>query len=208
MLCDVTHHSRSDWIVPFVGVGDGHARLVSSGSADLSDLVGAEMEGISVIRTGLNLESKDLIFGTGPLFSFGVSEQGCSLGASGCALRMETDLLSSTLVNVSSSSPLSPNNPLFGSEVNQRLVGSSVSHSTNHDSGTGMMSANLGGNVMCLNTSFSSCIRERNIVLEFSVENRTNTSTPARLDNVISIVTSVRIHDDFALSSKTHQIES
>ncbi|KAK2947806.1 hypothetical protein BLNAU_17226 [Blattamonas nauphoetae] len=193
MLCDVTPRSRSDSIAPFVGVGDGHPSLVSSASSDLSDLYNAEMEAISVIGTGLSLVSKELIFGTGPLFSFGMSGQGCSLGVSGCApLRMETSLLSSTLVNVTSStSAFSPGKQLFGSEVNQLVVGSCVAQSTNHDSGTGLMSANLGGNLLCLNTSFSSCVRERNAELSYSFQNRTQTSSPARLNNVTSDVTSV-----------------
>ncbi|KAK2945732.1 hypothetical protein BLNAU_19345 [Blattamonas nauphoetae] len=193
MLCCVRHDSGWDWIVPFVGVGDGHTPLVSSASADLSDLVRAEMEGISVIGTSLCLESIQLIFGTGALFSFGVSEQGCSLGASGCGLQVDTRLLSSTLVNVSSSSPISPGQPLFGNEVSQGVVGSSVSHSTNHDSGTGMMSANLGGNVMCLNTSFSSCIRQRNDDLTFSLENRTQTHIGRLVKDYTSEATSVSL---------------
>ncbi|KAK2947883.1 hypothetical protein BLNAU_17208 [Blattamonas nauphoetae] len=190
MLCCVRHESGWDWIVPFVGVGDGHTPLVSSGSADLCDLVGAELERISVIGTGLSLESQELIFGTGPLFSFGVSEQRCCLGVSGCApLRMETDLHSSTLVNVSSSSsPFSPSKQLFGSEVSQLVVGSCVRESTNHDSGTAMMSPNLGGNVICLNTSFSSCIRQSNAVKVFQNQNLTQGS---RLKNVTSDVASV-----------------
>ncbi|KAK2947744.1 hypothetical protein BLNAU_17344 [Blattamonas nauphoetae] len=44
--------------------------------------------------------------------------------------------------------------------------------------------------MMCLNTSFSSCIHERNAVMEFSIENRTNTSTPGRLDTLPSDITS------------------
>ncbi|KAK2952893.1 hypothetical protein BLNAU_12214 [Blattamonas nauphoetae] len=184
MLCDVTHHSRSDSIAPFVGLAHPHSSLVSSASADLSDLRAAEMEGIAVIGTGLSLESKDLVFGTGPLFSFGMNEQECSLGSSGCALRMETDLLSSTLVDVTSSSAFSSGKQQFGSEVSQLVIGSCVRQSTNHDSGTGMMSPNLGGNLLCLNTSFSSCIRQTNADLEISFENRTQTSNPGRFSTI------------------------
>ncbi|KAK2959424.1 hypothetical protein BLNAU_5473 [Blattamonas nauphoetae] len=114
-----------------------------------------------------------------------------SLPASGHAVHMETNLLQSSLVNVSSSSAFSPSDHLFGSEVSQRVVGSCVEMCTNHDSGTGMMSPNMGGNLVCLNTSFSSCVRERNKVLEFSFENRTQDSEPGRLKNVTSDVTSV-----------------
>ncbi|KAK2955362.1 hypothetical protein BLNAU_9755 [Blattamonas nauphoetae] len=54
---------------------------------------------------------------------------------------------------------------MFESEIAQRVVGCSVSRSSNHDSGTGMMSPNLEGTLVCLNT-FSSCIRQRNADLE------------------------------------------
>ncbi|KAK2953933.1 hypothetical protein BLNAU_11193 [Blattamonas nauphoetae] len=54
-----------------------------------------------------------------------------------------------------------------------------------------MMSPNLGGNLVCLNTSFSSCVRQTNdAVLDFSFEHRTPTHIN-RLDNVTSDVTSV-----------------
>ncbi|KAK2949347.1 hypothetical protein BLNAU_15727 [Blattamonas nauphoetae] len=188
MLCDVTHHSRSDSIAPFVGLVHPHSSLVSSASSDLSDLHNAEMEVISVIGTGLRLESQDLFFGTGPLFSFGMIEHGSYLGASGCPLRMETHLLSSTLVNVSSSSAFSPGKQLLGSEVSQLVIGSFVRKCMNHDSGTGMISPNLGGNLMCLNTSFSLCIRQTNAVKVFQNRNFTQGS---RLNAVTSDVTSV-----------------
>ncbi|KAK2952861.1 hypothetical protein BLNAU_12182 [Blattamonas nauphoetae] len=189
MLCDVTHHSRSDSIAPFVGLAHPHPSMVSSASADLSDLHNAEMEAIAVIGTGLNLESKELIFETGPLFSFGMNEHGSCLRASGCGLRMETSLLSSTLVNVSSpSSAFSPGKQLFGSEVRQLVVGSCVAQSTNHDSGTGMMSPNFGGNLKCLNTSFSSCVREANAAMKFTNKTITQTSDPGRLSSVESDV--------------------
>ncbi|KAK2948763.1 hypothetical protein BLNAU_16298 [Blattamonas nauphoetae] len=54
-----------------------------------------------------------------------------------------------------------------------------------------MLSPNLGGNLMCQNTSISSCIREHNTVLDFSFENRTQHTNPSRLNNVTSDVTSV-----------------
>ncbi|KAK2950694.1 hypothetical protein BLNAU_14365 [Blattamonas nauphoetae] len=111
-----------------------------------------------------------------------------SLGVSRCALRMETSLIRSTLVNMASSTPLSPGKQLFGSAVGQRVVGSCVRKSTNHDSGTGMMSPNLGGNLLCLNTSFSSCIRQPNEAKHFSFENRTQ---GFRLSNVYVTVPSV-----------------
>ncbi|KAK2961705.1 hypothetical protein BLNAU_3142 [Blattamonas nauphoetae] len=114
--------------------------------------------------------------------------QDSCFASSRCGLLMETSLVGSTLVNMTSSSQMSLGMQLFGSGVSQRLVGSCVAESTNHESGTGMMSPNLGGNVMCLNTSFSSCIRTRNEDKDFQNKNFTQGD---RLNNVTTDVTSV-----------------
>ncbi|KAK2955923.1 hypothetical protein BLNAU_9083 [Blattamonas nauphoetae] len=179
ILLDVTHHSRSAHLAPFVDL-----------AIPQTDAATRQTEAVTIVGTGLLLDSKDLVGGTGPLFSFGLTEHDSSIAASGYVIRMETNLLQTNLVNMTSSSPFSPGKQLFGSEVCQRVAGCSMSHSTNHDSGTGMMSPNLGGSLTCLNTSFSSCIRERNTVKEFSFENRTQTHI-GRLNNVTSDVTSV-----------------
>ncbi|KAK2955437.1 hypothetical protein BLNAU_9665 [Blattamonas nauphoetae] len=190
VLADVIHHSSSDHVAPFVGLGKPQASLTSSTSPQLSDL-SATAESIVVVGTGLTLESKHLIGGTGPLFSFGLTEQSSSLAVSGYEMQIETSLLESSLVNVTCSSRISPSTQLFGNEVNQRVVGSCVDQSTNHDSGTGMMSPNMGGNVLCLNTSFSSCISQRNEELHFSFETRTESEID-RLSDVteeVSLIT-------------------
>ncbi|KAK2959861.1 hypothetical protein BLNAU_5058 [Blattamonas nauphoetae] len=139
ILSGVTSLSKSDHLAPFVGICGPQASLTSAHAINSADSV-AKTESISVVGTALSLESKHLIGGTGPLFSFGLTEHTSSF--------------------------------------------------TNHDSGTGMMSPNIGGNLICLNTSFSSCIRERNKDLNFSFENRTQTHI-GRLDSVSSDVTSV-----------------
>ncbi|KAK2955439.1 hypothetical protein BLNAU_9667 [Blattamonas nauphoetae] len=190
ILTDVTHHSKSDHIAPFVGLIHPQSPLVSSPAIEKGDAVTGQAECITIVGTGLSLESKHLIGETGPLFSFDLTEQSSSLAASGYEMQIETSLLESTLVNVSSSSPFTPNKQSFGSEVTQLVVGSCVSCCTNHDSGTGMMSPNMGGNVVCLNTSFSSCIRLSNTEYDFTFENRTQTEL-GRLNNVTSDVTSV-----------------
>ncbi|KAK2953659.1 hypothetical protein BLNAU_11380 [Blattamonas nauphoetae] len=56
------------------------------------------IETVTVVGSGISLESKHLIEGTGPLFSFGLTEHESSLSAPVCALRMETSLIGSTLV--------------------------------------------------------------------------------------------------------------
>ncbi|KAK2954008.1 hypothetical protein BLNAU_11110 [Blattamonas nauphoetae] len=190
VLSTIHRLSRTSSIGPFVGLAKPHAQMVSSASADWSDLPSAEMDGITVVGTDLSLESQQLVSGTGPLFSFCVTEQGITLAAPCCALRMETSLIRSTLVNMTSSTPFSPNQQIFESTVDQRVVGCCVRQSTNHESGTGMMSPNMGGTLMCLNTSFSSCIRDRNIGHAFSSENITQTHI-GRLYSISSEVTSI-----------------
>ncbi|KAK2942586.1 hypothetical protein BLNAU_22503 [Blattamonas nauphoetae] len=191
ILADVTHHSMSDHVAPFCCLTHPQHPLVSPRAMKRGDEATSQAECILIVGTGLCLDSQNLIGGTGPLFSFGMTEQGLPLGASGCGLRMETSLVECTLVNMTSSSRMSLGTQLFGSEVRQLVVGSCVGESTNHDSGTGMLSPNLGGNVMCLNTSFSSCIRMGNEDKDFPNKNFTQTSDPGRLNNVTSDVTSV-----------------
>ncbi|KAK2953932.1 hypothetical protein BLNAU_11192 [Blattamonas nauphoetae] len=117
VLSYVTHHSVSGHIAPFVGLI--HPQTSSNTSPNWSDLPTAEMESINIVGTGLSLDSKHLFAGTGPLFSFGLSETDTSLASPGCLVRMTTNLIQSSLKNVTSSSPFSPGNQLFGSEVSQ-----------------------------------------------------------------------------------------
>ncbi|KAK2952953.1 hypothetical protein BLNAU_12129 [Blattamonas nauphoetae] len=149
------------------------------------DTANSESRGrLSICGVELSMTNQHFPLGTGPLYTFHSDHVLDSV------MHVETTLLSSTLVNVSSSSAFSPVKQLFGSEVSQRVVGTFVRNSTNHDSGTGMMSPNLGGNLVCLNTSFSSCIRQSNEAKDFSFENRTQTEI-GRLNNVSYDVTSV-----------------
>ncbi|KAK2946521.1 hypothetical protein BLNAU_18563 [Blattamonas nauphoetae] len=108
VLSKIHRRSLTNSIGPFVGLAKPHAQMVSSTSTDWSDLPISEMEGITVVGTDLSLDTQHLMSGTGPLFSFGVTEQELSLGVSGCALQMETSLIRSTLVNMTSSSVFSP----------------------------------------------------------------------------------------------------
>ncbi|KAK2948674.1 hypothetical protein BLNAU_16415 [Blattamonas nauphoetae] len=124
------------------------------------------------------MESQTLHFGTGPLLSFGLTQPQPHDLLTSSTLQMNTFLQFCTLVNMSShSKPPTHRQPLFrfGSNVEQKVIGCAISNSTNHQSGTAMMDPNLGGNLMCSNTSFSSCIRQSNDDLEFSFENRTQT---------------------------------
>ncbi|KAK2962997.1 hypothetical protein BLNAU_2020 [Blattamonas nauphoetae] len=184
-----SHNSKSNLILPLVGTCqnprgfDIERQMMNDGIAD-----NESRQGVSICGVGLLMKNQHFPLGTGALYTF---ESDPVLGrALDCVMRVETNLLESSLVNVTSSSPFTSSGQLLGSEVSQRVVGSCVDQSTNHDSGTGMLSPNMGGDLMCLNTSFSSCISERNTDLTFSFENITQTHI-GRLNNVKSDVTSV-----------------
>ncbi|KAK2946011.1 hypothetical protein BLNAU_19087 [Blattamonas nauphoetae] len=180
-----THKSTSNLVLPLVGTSQ-HPHRIDVGLQIQNDAISANesRQYLSISGVGLSMTNQHFQLGTGPLFTFH------SRRAFDCSMDVETSLLESSLVNISSS-PSSPGKPVFGSEVCQRVVGSCVQKSTNHDSGTGMMDPNLGGNLVCLNTSFSSCIRERNIPLDYSFENRTNNVLGRFALNYTSDATSV-----------------
>ncbi|KAK2949354.1 hypothetical protein BLNAU_15734 [Blattamonas nauphoetae] len=181
-----SHKSTSNTVLPLVATSQDQ-RGIDLGTELMNEMAlhPASPQSLSIGGVGLSMTNQHFPLGTGPLFTFQ------SHHAFDSAIAVGTNLVESSLVNVTSSSPSSPGKQHFGSEVRQLVVGSCVRKSTNHDSGTGMMSPNFGGNLKCLNTSFSSCVRQRNTELSFSFENRTNSSDPARLNNVTSDVTSV-----------------
>ncbi|KAK2950878.1 hypothetical protein BLNAU_14180 [Blattamonas nauphoetae] len=174
-LSDVTYLSTSSLIAPFVDVSRPSAPLSSNLPTQNNDDSPDSADGISVVGMNVALESKMLLSGTGPLFSFGLFKHGSYHLPVGHSLGMETDLIKSHLFNISSQSSPSRSNSgelLFGSNVNQRLVGCSISRSSNHQRGTSMMDPNLGGSLLCQNTSFSSCVSQDNAEQEVSNENR------------------------------------
>ncbi|KAK2949925.1 putative cell surface protein [Blattamonas nauphoetae] len=182
-----THKSASNLVLPLVGTSQ-HAHRIDLGTQMMNGGTtgNSSFEHLSINGVGLSINNQHFPLGTGPLFTFH------SQRVFDCAMEVETDLLESTLLNISSSSAFSPMKQLFRSEVSQRVVGSCVSCCTNHDSGTGMMSPNMGGSLTCLNTSFSSCIRQGNEAKYFQNKNFTQTSDPGRFMLVnTSAVTSV-----------------
>ncbi|KAK2943857.1 hypothetical protein BLNAU_21204 [Blattamonas nauphoetae] len=76
----------------------------------------------------------------------------------------------------SNRTPIWGNQNRFGSLQQQNRIGCCVSRSSNHDSGTTMLDANLGGNLACLNTTFTSCIRESNAPASYPNKNYTTSS--------------------------------
>ncbi|KAK2959633.1 hypothetical protein BLNAU_5411 [Blattamonas nauphoetae] len=190
VLSSVTHLSNSAALPPLVGLFHTSPSLSVDCPKDTSSILPNQDNGISIFGTGLTFESTSFLSGTGPLFSFGLADHASSLPPLGNDVEMETSLSSSSLVNMTSSLRCSSSGQLFGSEVWQRVIGCSMSDSTNHNSGTGMLDANVGGNLVCLNSSFSDCQRASNDVKVFTNENITQTHI-GRLNNVSSSVTSV-----------------
>ncbi|KAK2953381.1 hypothetical protein BLNAU_11667 [Blattamonas nauphoetae] len=190
VLSSVTHLSNSAALPPLVGLFHTSPWLVVDCSQETSSFLPNQQNRISIFGTGLTFESTSLSSGTGPLFSFGLADHASSLPVLGNDVEMETSLSSSSFVNMTSSLRRSSSGQLFGSEVWQRVIGCSMSDSTNHNSGTGMLDANVGGNLVCLNSSFLDCQRSSNDVKDFINENITQTHI-GRLNNVTSTVTSI-----------------
>ncbi|KAK2950378.1 hypothetical protein BLNAU_14713 [Blattamonas nauphoetae] len=118
---------------------------------------------MSVTGSGISVCDACLIGGSGALFDFCGLGQTVTDGSS-----MTTTLSSSLLLNTTSSSGSgrvgvdvdvkeggcdSSNSE----SVSQKMIGSCVSLCTNHLYGTGIRDLNLGGSVLCSNTSFIHC---------------------------------------------------
>ncbi|KAK2963868.1 hypothetical protein BLNAU_945 [Blattamonas nauphoetae] len=120
---------------------------------------------VSVFGSGLRLDSKILSSGTGPLFSFGLHPSTGEIVPLRPDSTTTTHLSACSLVNMSSSCASnceSLPSLKFGSCVSQTLVGCSLSRSSNHQSGTGMLDINMGGSLLCQNTTFSHCTHTSN----------------------------------------------
>ncbi|KAK2949151.1 hypothetical protein BLNAU_15877 [Blattamonas nauphoetae] len=63
-------------------------------------------------------------------------------------------------------------------EISQSLIGCSVQNSTNHISGTSIRDVNLGGSLICSNSSFVSCERTSQPNSEHILTNENYTSSP------------------------------
>ncbi|KAK2957936.1 hypothetical protein BLNAU_7112 [Blattamonas nauphoetae] len=173
-LIGVTHHSETCSLPPLVGLFHPPTQRRSTCNSDFHGPLHETEDGVTVIGMGLVFDSTSFSAGTGPLFSFGLSDEKPQPEVMH-SLPMETTLIGSLLVNVTSRMVEGKNSLLFGGEVTQRVVGSEIGQSTNHDSGTAMMDGNLGGNVRCVNTSFWECRREGNTKPSFINENITLT---------------------------------
>ncbi|KAK2944544.1 hypothetical protein BLNAU_20550 [Blattamonas nauphoetae] len=190
ILSSVTHNSKTDFLPPLSGLLHSSTSQSTESRQNILSVPPNAAHRISIFGTGLLFESGAISSGTGPLFSFGLTDHDSFLSALRNDVEMETSLSSSSFVNMTSTHFCSSTGQLFGSEVSQRVIGCSLSHSSNHNSGTGMLDANVGGNVVCVNSSFSHCIRQPNGAKDFTNENITQ-SVIGRLNNVTSSITSV-----------------
>ncbi|KAK2959922.1 hypothetical protein BLNAU_5119 [Blattamonas nauphoetae] len=173
LLIGVTHLSKTHTLPPLVGLLNPPT-VQSSAPNSYFDVSSSDAQaGVSVTGIDLHIDSTLFSAGTGPLFSFGLAEEQWLLEAVH-SQRMETALVGSSLANVTCRRVERRKNALFGGDVSQRVVGSEVGRSINHDSGTAMMDGNFGGNVNCVNTSFWECMREGNDDPSFTNENITD----------------------------------
>ncbi|KAK2957912.1 hypothetical protein BLNAU_7088 [Blattamonas nauphoetae] len=171
-LIGVTHHSETSTLPPLVGLIHPPTQLQSTRNLYLNEALQETEVGVTVVGMGLVFDSTSFPAGTGPLFSFGISDEH-PLPEVMHSLTMETTLIGSELMNVTSRMVERKDSMLFWGEVTQRVFGSDIGQSSNHDSGTAMMDANLGGNLKCVNTSFWNCRREVNTEPSFINENIT-----------------------------------
>ncbi|KAK2957996.1 hypothetical protein BLNAU_6922 [Blattamonas nauphoetae] len=162
VVSQCTHESPRHFVAPFVDVGHSRNDDEISTSEWESEHIG-ESESISVVGQGISMKSQTLWMGTGPLFSFGMASNANRDFGSSFVRWVDTGMEFCSLVNMSSRSDgvasFGKSWKGFGNVV-QRIVGSSICLSTNHDRGTGMLDVNLGGSLRCLNASFFSCVRE------------------------------------------------
>ncbi|KAK2951761.1 hypothetical protein BLNAU_13254 [Blattamonas nauphoetae] len=160
VLSEVTHTSASDFLPSFVDVSHPLSSSSLHPASSSDDPIHRSVGGVSVVGIGLRLSDSCLASGTGPLFSFGLNRHASPSPTLTNDLPMETALVQSSLVNMSSRSTTAgreSEGSLFGSNAKQRIVGSEISKSANHQRGTAMLDPNMGGCLVCLNTSFSSC---------------------------------------------------
>ncbi|KAK2946250.1 hypothetical protein BLNAU_18852 [Blattamonas nauphoetae] len=171
--------STRNVVLPLVGRGYGQLNKINEGlMGDEEGWSGGLVEREEIIGVELSFDSTHFVFGTGPLFSF----VGKSLwsGSDHAMIKVigeiSTELRSSDIRNVTSSFVDGSGRRKslgVGSCVWERVIGSRVSGSTNHDMGTGLCGTGLGFNVLCANSSFSSCVRTSNNEIDIERKNIT-----------------------------------
>ncbi|KAK2944516.1 hypothetical protein BLNAU_20565 [Blattamonas nauphoetae] len=150
--CSHRSPSESSSLLPLVSGLTSFPPSASDSSTGGHDADTFGVGSLSIVGTGLIVKSQHLVAGTGPLFDFGIPAENGLFGVVGCSV----SLLGSSLTNTTStrlSSSVSPSCTL----LKQRVIGVSVSESTNHLCGTSGMELNWAGSSLLSNSSFSSC---------------------------------------------------
>ncbi|KAK2946166.1 hypothetical protein BLNAU_18910 [Blattamonas nauphoetae] len=157
---DCCHQSiEKSSLLPLVSLTPSHITHASHTSNE------QKVTSTFVSCSGLSLSDAHLVFGSGPLVGFSSSTE----PNAGFSNKLETVLIGSRLVNMTSCEGSGAMNGWSG---RQQILGSSVTRSTNHLYGTTCIDMNLGGSLLCSNTSFSHC--HSSLEAEF-VENKTYT---------------------------------
>ncbi|KAK2960827.1 hypothetical protein BLNAU_4224 [Blattamonas nauphoetae] len=187
-LVSTTHKTSSSSLLPFVGICPSFLDDAKNSYPS------PEHKDISIIGESISLNHVHLVKGSGPLFAFGLGDTTPTPTLLG--QQLATTLTSASLVNVTSS-PIfkSSDYKTFGSLLSQMTISCEVSKSTNHDCGTLFLDPNLGGNVVCVNSSFSSCVRQANT--EALYTHRNMTQSESHTDRIVfdtsSTATSVTV---------------
>ncbi|KAK2955965.1 hypothetical protein BLNAU_9125 [Blattamonas nauphoetae] len=149
--------SDSNLLSPLVGFGKIDSDLVSQ--TIWKDSPKSEYPcSISVVGHSVSFSSTSLVGRSGPLLEMDQKLQNefasadCQPSEDICS----TALISSSFVNVSSLS-LGSRSRTNQPQLTQKVIGCSVLRSTDHFSGTAIRSMNMGGNVLCSNSSFAHC---------------------------------------------------
>ncbi|KAK2945468.1 hypothetical protein BLNAU_19597 [Blattamonas nauphoetae] len=134
-----------------------------------------EVSSTLVSCSGLSLFDAHLVFGSGPLVGFSSSTE----QDTGLWTKLETVLIGSRLVNMTSGELKgSGTGVLERWSGSQKILDSCVTQSTNHLYGTTCIDMNLGGSLLCSNTSFSHChssLEPSSTPPNFFLEHRTAT---------------------------------
>ncbi|KAK2944825.1 hypothetical protein BLNAU_20257 [Blattamonas nauphoetae] len=136
------HSSTSNYLRPLVGSSrSSRMERENLKSQKRSNRVDGRWSH-TIVGFGMDLNSCELIGGTGPLFSMD--------GDSTIVVLAQTRMR-----NMTASSRSSPH---LTTPSMQNIVGCEVTESTNHLSGTCVQTEQSGGSLLCSNTTFSSCL--------------------------------------------------
>ncbi|KAK2953935.1 hypothetical protein BLNAU_11037 [Blattamonas nauphoetae] len=153
-IISCSHRSASNLpsLLPLVSGPPSLLSSIRTTSKEEGHSDGFGVGSLSIVGTGLKIDSADLVVGTGPLFDFGISNENGLFGVAECSVSLSASSLTNT-----TSMRLSSELAASCSFVTQRLIGVSISESTNHLCGTSCISLDCSGSSLLSNSSFSSC---------------------------------------------------